>query len=394
MTGSPLLRTLVISVVLDACVSASSSAETNWLGTPNPAVDRELGQPTDDHGTFSPAAPLGLIESPLETDRPFDPDSVATPELLDPAPVPSQLRPRRSGFGMGDGDQRAPVRFRAEWLPSASLRNQPGNWETHQEELSLGVPLRIDDDGIWLGLASVEQLGIGTSAVLPNTGLPLPKQLWDIELGVMHVRELGDDWRAGGMVRVGSPSDRPFSELRDMTLSLLAFLTVPSGDRNAWNFSLFYSPTGQIIFPIPGVAYVWRPHDRFQAQLGVPFSFEYRATDALTVTASYRPLTNVDLLVRLALGERWALTGGYRTVNETYWLADREDSRERTYFFDQRLTVGLQRTLGTNWNVELSASYVFDRQVFQAVKFSGPRRDELDIESGLGAAILIGWSPR
>jgi hypothetical protein len=262
----------------------------------------------------------------------------------------------------------------------------------HQQELALGVPLRIDEDGIWLALGSIEQTGISTSAVFANSGLAVPDQLWDIEFGVMHVRNWGEDRRAGGMVRVGSPSDRPFAEWRDMTLTFLAFLRLPSGERDAWDFSLFYSPTGQITFPMPGIAYVWRPHDRFHAHLGIPFAIHFRPTDRLTVTANYRPLTNIQVLAQLALDDDWTLSGGYRTVNETYWLADRLEDRERTYFYDQRLTLGLQRALGPRWNVEFSASYVFDRQVFQAVKFSGPRRDELGIAPGLCGSILLSWT--
>jgi len=101
--------------------------------------------------------------------------------------------------------------------------------------------------------------------VLPDSGLPVPDQFWDIEVGTMHIRELADGWRAGGMLRVGSPSDQPFAALRDMTVTLLGFLTIPSGQRDAWNFSLFYSPTGQIVWPIPGVAYVF-DRQMFQAE--------------------------------------------------------------------------------------------------------------------------------
>ena len=193
-------------------------------------------------------------------------------------------------------------------------------------------------------------------------------------------------------MRVGSPSDRPFDSLRDMTVTLLGFVTIPSGERDAWNLSLFYSPTGQIVFPIPGVAYVWRPSDTFQMNIGIPFSFEYRPTDEWLISASYRPLTNVEFLMRRSLGWNWSLYGSYRTVNETYWLSERTDDRERTYFYDQRLSLGLQRSLGPQWQFDFAASYVFDRQIFQAEKFSGTRNGELDVDTGLGATLSLSWN--
>jgi len=228
--------------------------------------------------------------------------------------------------------------------------------------------------------------------VLPDSGLAVPDQLWDIQVGTMHIRQLANGWRAGGMLRVGSPSDQPFAAVRDMTVTLLGFLTIPSGPRDAWNFSLFYSPTGQIVWPIPGVAYVWRPSHQFQANLGIPFSLEYRPIETMTVTASYLPLNHVQVLVRQALGEFWSIYGGYRTVTETFLLADRLHDRERTYIFDQRLTLGTQRKLARGWSLDLSAAYVFDRHIFQAEKFSGSRRDELAIAPGVAGTLQLLWT--
>lgn len=299
---------------------------------------------------------------------------------------------RRPDVGSPGESSRAPFTARLWWIPQQDVKNQPADLAMNGEELEIGFPVRIDSDGIWLAQGAVQRLEISTSAVLPDSGLPVPDQLWDIEVGTMHIRELANGWRAGGMLRVGSPSDRPFAALRDMTVTLLGFLTVPSGQRDAWNFSLFYSPTGQIVWPIPGVAYVWRPSDQFQANLGIPFSLEYRPTETLTVTAGYRPLNHVHVLVRQALGESWSIYGGYRTVTETFLLADRQDDRERTYLFDQRLTLGVQRELGRGWSLDLSAAYVFDRQIFQAEKFSGSRRDELTMDPGVAGTLQLLWT--
>ena len=296
---------------------------------------------------------------------------------------------RRLGTDYGG---RSPFTSRLWWIPQQKIRNQPDYLAMNSEEFEVAFPLHIAPNGIWLGLGSVQRLGINTSAVLPDSGLSMPDELWDIDVGAMHIRSLENGWRSGGMFRVGSPSDRPFTDLRDLTVTLLGFLTVPSGEYDAWNFSLFYSPTGQIIFPIPGVAYTWRPTPQFQANLGIPFSLDYRPTESLIISASYRPLNNVEVLVRQSLGEAWSFYGAYRTVSETFLLADRLRGRERTYLFDQRLTLGLGRQVGRGWSVDLSASYVFDRQMFQAEKFSGSRRDELAIDPGVAGMLQFVWT--
>lgn len=291
----------------------------------------------------------------------------------------------------GPGSGRAPFKSQLFWIPQQALKAQPGNLAMSGEEVELGYPIRIDSNGIWLALGGVQRLDVSTSAVLPDSGLPFPNQLWDIEAGLMRIHDLGDDKQAGGMLRVGSPSDQPFGAWRDMTVTFLGFMTIPSGDRDAWSFSLFYSPTGQIIYPIPGVAYVWRPNERLQANLGIPFSLELKPTDSLMFTASYMPLNNVQCSLRQSLGESWSIYGGYRTVNETFLLADRENNRERTYLFDQRLTLGVQRDLGRGWSLDVSGARIFDRQFFQAEKFSGRRRDELSIDSGVAITLQLIW---
>ena len=301
--------------------------------------------------------------------------------------------PRRRSLGSGPpGSDRSPFQAELFWIPQQALKGQPGSLAISGEEIELGFPLQIDSKGIWLALGGVQRLDLNTSIVFPDSGRPVPNQLWDIGAGLMHIHELGDDRQAGGMLRVGSPSDRPFEAWRDMTVIFLGFMTIPSGDRDAWSLSLFYSPTGQIIYPIPGIAYIWRPSDRLQANLGIPFSLEFKPTETLTLTASYMPLNNVQFLLRQSLGEHWSAYGGYRTVNETFLLADRENDRERTYLFDQRMTLGVQRSLGRGWSLDVSAAYVFDRQFFQAEKFSGSRRDELLIDSGVAGTLRLTWA--
>ena len=114
--------------------------------------------------------------------------------------------------------------------------------------------------------------------------------------------------------------------------------------------------------------------------------------ETFSFNASYMPLTNVNLLAKQQLTENWSLYGGYQVVNDTYWLAERTDNRERLYLFDQRLTLGLQRKLWWGFTADLSAGYLFDRQVFQADSFSGNRRDEIMIDPGVIGTLQLFWA--
>ena len=89
-------------------------------------------------------------------------------------------------------------------------------------------------------------------------------------------------WRSfatlGGTFLFGSASDKPFHAGRDLTLMAILFATVPArNDRDDWSFSLFYSPTSQLPYPLPGIAYVWKPDETFEAKIGLPAGLEWGA---------------------------------------------------------------------------------------------------------------------
>lgn len=291
------------------------------------------------------------------------------------------------------GEDRSPIRVNWSWIPPQEVRGGGGELSLLGMQASLAFPLRIAPDGsdFWLAITSLDHLQISTSASLPDSRIPVPDELWKINVGTMHIREF-DDWRVGGLLTVGTASDQPFAGIRDMTVTALAFLNIPHGPRDAWSFSLFYSPTSQLPFPIPGIAYVWRPSEQFTANIGIPFSLDYQPTESFTMSASYRPLTNVTFRASQRVATNWKLFAGYQVVNETYWLSERENHNERLYLFDQRCACGLERDLAFGFRLELAAAYVFDRRIFQAESFSDNRRDVLRIESGPAANFVISWS--
>jgi hypothetical protein len=292
------------------------------------------------------------------------------------------------------GQDRSPLKLSTFWVPAQNVRGQASELSLTGLQASLAFPLYIEPTGrsIWIALTNLEHLELGGGALLPDSLTPLPGDLWKFSVGVLHSREFDNGWRGGFMFNVGSASDQPFAGIRDMTLATLGFLTVPHGPRDAWSFSLFYSPTSQLPFPIPGVAYVWRPSEQFTANIGIPFSLRYQPTETFTFTASYLPLTNVALRASQRLGTYWNLYSSYQIVNETYWLSDRANSQDRLYLFDQRLAIGLERELAFGFSLDLSAAYVFDRSIFQAESFSGDRRDVLDIGAGPAMSLLLRWS--
>lgn len=315
-------------------------------------------------------------------------------EFVPPVEAAPSGRRVLSNAAVPAGNERLPLRFAATWMPGQQVQGQATDLALGGLQANLALPVRIAPDGrwIWLATSGFEYLQIDTAAILPDSQVAVPAELWKLSVGTMHFREFDNGWKAGGLFSVGTASDQPFADLRDLTLTSLAFLDIPNGPRDAWNLSLFYSPTSQLPFPIPGAAYVWRPSERFSANIGVPFSFRYQPTDAWTLTADYRPLTAVNLRVGRALGNEWSVYARYEIVNETFWLAERTNSQDRLYLFDQRAALGIERSLPAGFKLDLNAAYVFDRSIFQAESFSDSRRDVLNISPGAAISLMLSWS--
>lgn len=312
-----------------------------------------------------------------------EPISDADPEAVAPR--------RRSGPPFGAA---APVSIGAFWAPAAAIDGQDADLAVNAEFARVAMPLGMPAEGkpLWLAIAKFGRLELATDAVLPDSGRAVPDQLWLVETGFMHVRPLADGGSIGGNFLFGSASDRPYAAGRDLTLMTVVFYNRPAarGD-DEWSYSVFYSPTSQLPYPLPGIAYVWRPSDRLEAKIGLPPALEWRPTDDWSFTANYFPLVNFNATARRRLADGLALIAFYRSDTEIYFLADRLQDDQRFYVFDQRAAVGLERTIGRGFALEATASYLFDRRLFQGVNFLSDRTDLVAVDPGLGLSLQLLW---
>ena len=317
-----------------------------------------------------------------------EPISDADPAAVAPSQGPAR-RPGQSPFGSS-----APVSLGGFWAPAVDVSGQPTTLGMNAQFARVAAPLVTPQEGgpLWLGIAKFGRLELATDAILPNSLQPVPDQLWLVETGFMHVRPLADGATVGGTFLFGSASDRPYAAGRDLTLMAIAFYNRPAkNDRDEWNFSLFYSPTSQLPYPLPGLAYVWRPDATFEAKIGVPAAIEYRPDDDWTFTANYFPLVNFAATARRRLSERLSFLAYYRTDTQIFFLADRLLDDERFYVFDQRAAAGLEQTLGRGFALELTAAYLFDRSLFQGTNFTSGRTDVVAFDPGLGLSLQLLW---
>jgi hypothetical protein len=353
------------------------------------AVGQEMLPPVAGPQSTVPREPERLALLP-PIDFNLEEDTFANEPVSDLDPDAATPKRRRGGpFGSS-----APVSIGGFWAPAVNIDGQDDTLSINAQYARVAAPLGIPEEGkpLWLAIGRFGRLELATDAILPDSGQPMPDQLWLIETGVTHIRPQDDGGTFGGTFLFGSASDQPYAAGRDLTLMAILFMNRPARRADdEWSFSLFYSPTSQLPYPLPGIAYIWRPSDAFEAKLGVPAGLEWRPTDDWTLSVSYFPLVNVNATARRRLTDALSFVAFYRTDTEIYFLADRVNDKERFYVFDQRAAVGLEQSLGRGFTLELMASYLFDREIFQGTNFTSGRTDVVTFEDGLGVGLQLLW---
>jgi len=313
----------------------------------------------------------------VPTGPPAGPDLRDKNLLLDP---PSLGFANLMGPAVGNLQPRAD--YRAMWFPEAAVKGQPTNLSEEQQALSVTCPLWQDPTNEWSGTVHVRNELFQTSAILPNTGQAFPPDLWDVRLGTSYRHLFDNGWVAGGGLSVGSASDKPFHGIDEMTAGVNAFLRIPQGEHNAWLFTLSYSPTSELSFPLPGVAYLWQPSDCLRVNVGLPFAVWYRPVDKLTLEFSYMLIRTVHARATYWLLDRLRVYGGYDWSNEGYFLADRENTSDRFFAYDQRLTAGVQYFFNRQTLLDFAAGYSFDRFFFEGRQYSDNNLTRVDVGNG------------
>lgn len=254
-------------------------------------------------------------------------------------------------------------------------------FQTPRDELSVSGRLRYQD--------------YDTNAIFPDTNERFPRELWDVRAGLGYRHKFDNQWILGGTVTVGSASDRPFHSTDEMIVRAAGLLRVPSGDRDAWIFTLMYTSDVQIMglrhVPMPGVAYLWQPSEQFRAVIGFPFtSVEYKPTEKLTLDVTYFPVRTFHARATYAMFRPFRIFLGFDSDHDAYYRADRGDKDDQLFYYEKRVTGGMRFDL-RHVGIEVTASYVWDRFYFEGESFSDRSENRLDIEPGLAMGLRLGF---
>jgi hypothetical protein len=305
-------------------------------------------------------------------------------------------RSRSGGFGgLGLGLTPVPTAsYRALWLPSERVTNEDGRHLGFVEQsLSASCPVYANGADAITARVGVRSQTFQTDALLPGSLQPFPGQLWNVSLGLTEVHQFDNGWVGGLGLSGGSASNRPFESAKELNANVHAFLRIPFRETDAWNFSLSYSPLGQLAFPVPGVSYYWHPSDAFAASIGLPFQLYWRPVDDLTFDLSYMLLTTVHARATYRLCEPLRVYAGFNWINQGYHLSADGDSTNRFFYYEKNLAAGARWNLARWAALDVSGGYAFDRYYSEGHALAGGTGSRVDIAPGpfLSGQFSLRW---
>jgi hypothetical protein len=259
--------------------------------------------------------------------------------------------------------------YRAANYFNTPVNNQNAHLGYFGQNLSVLTPLWQCPTDEVSALANVGVESFNTNAILPDSHDHFPYELWRIDVGGTYRHLFDNGWIGGGGATVGSYSDRPFENLNVMAFTATGFLRVPSGQTNAWIYSVFISSNSQILpfIPIPSIAYFYAPGPELQALIGFPFAdVNWSPAPDWSLFVSYALLTNFRARLNYRLDRMLRLFAAIDLLNENYYLADRPDPNDRFMSYYDRVYGGLVVLLGRQAFFDLSAGYAFDRRFFES----------------------------
>jgi hypothetical protein len=208
-----------------------------------------------------------------------------------------------------------------------------------------------------------------------------PSELKRVELGGQYSRRLKEGKALGFRANVGSASDRVFNSLEEVTFSLNGTYSFPGKDpSDHWIWTVFFS--NNISFanyiPLPGFIYLHKT-ENFTGMFGLPFlSMQWTPVKPIVLSMSYF-ITNLNTEIAYGFNDTVQAFMGFAINQQAFLRADRTRLRDRMFFNEKKLFVGMRSPIMTVFTGEFQLGRSFDRKLTEGRNFS-----DSDLEADLG----------
>lgn len=285
------------------------------------------------------------------------------------------LHPERNEFTL---DIRDSLRI----YTSEGVEDSPHDFRAMMYDLSLRYPLILNEEHeLYVG-TDFDWIDLDTDARLGGSGGALPSDLYDLNLTLGYRRWLENGWKTGGMLQLGSASDRLFNSWDETYLKGTAFLQVPHLEYTAWMFFL-NADSDRDIPVVPGFAYMFPVSRQALAVVGLPVvAVAGNFGEKISFQAGYLPIRNANVKLGYSPIEELTFSLAFDWRTRFFNRADRDSSSDRIEFEEKRATAGLSWDITQRANIGVEAGYAFGRQIGEGDKRSDRNRNRILIEDG------------
>lgn len=173
-------------------------------------------------------------------------------------------------------------------------------------------------------------------------------------------------------VRYGSASDKVFENSSVITYGATGTYSFPQTEKNRWLLLLDYANDRPILnnLPLPGFAYFYNPSKEFRGVFGVPFA---------SINWNFAQSFSLDFMtvipwvfkgaINYQLNSYSKIYSGFNFSQLTYYKFDRTNSKERVFFDEKKMFVGLKIPLHPKIFSEFELGHAFDRSIFKAESY-------------------------
>jgi hypothetical protein len=268
--------------------------------------------------------------------------------------------------------------------PEEGTDNPGQHYKSTRYDLDVSVPLMPSISDRIMALQFHAGMRQGTmDAPMPSTGGAFPQRFYDLGLGAIYRWKLEGGKMAALNLSFSSPSDDPFDN-GTTSIRAAGLLRVPR-EKNAWLYYLHYQSDREYArgIPLPGIGYLYRPHERFSAVVGFPYAnFQWDPNPKYYASGSYLALRKISLEVGNHMND-W-ITGfvGWEWDNEAYVrkASTRDDDRLR--LDEKRLTGGFRFQITSDVHANVLGGYAFDRFWYEGEEYSDRSYNRINIGDG------------
>ena len=292
------------------------------------------------------------------------------------------------------GDMKTTLRYEGEYSPDQKVEGQPTDLGYSSHGVIWSTPVWQNQKHEVGFHGRLYAMDVRTEAILPDSGLAFPGNLYDIRFGGTYRYKLDRGWILGGELTLGSPSDKPFNSYDDTSVNATATLMTVQQKKHYWLFLVNYSNTRDFLadYPIPGVAYAYQPDNNLQLLLGLPLASAYwKPTPETTLRGLYIYPRTIIIYAGYSVLKWMEVYTGFDWTHQRYFLYERQDSKDRFFFYQKELKLGLKFSLPKGFVVDFSGAYAFDRLWFEGNDWDDRDQDRVDVENGPLVRLGVSW---